>query len=127
MNYRFLKGLKIAGFVIVASFIFGFVIMQLWNWLMPAILGLHRITFWQGLGLFVLSKILFGGFHRHHGGHRPWKRHMAERWEQMSTEERERFRAGMRGRRGCRFVPPEESTSEHDPARRERSESTRGL
>ena len=30
---------------------------------MPAIFGLHAISFWQALGLLVLSKILFGGFH----------------------------------------------------------------
>ena len=111
MNYRFLKGLKIAGIVVVAGLVFGFVILHLWNWLMPAIFGLHRITFWQGLGLFVLGKILFGGFHRHHGGHRRWKRHMEERWAQMSPEEREKFRAGMRERHGCRFAPRDESIS----------------
>jgi hypothetical protein len=87
--------------VCVAVLAFGFVTMHLWNWLMPAAFGLKAITFAQALGLLVLSKILFGGFHRH-GGRRPgWGRHMRERWEQMSPEERERFRAGMRGRRGC--------------------------
>ena len=29
----------------------GFVVQQLWNWLMPAIFGLHALTFWQGLGI----------------------------------------------------------------------------
>jgi hypothetical protein len=114
MNYRFLKGLKIAGFVIVASLVFGFVIMHLWNWLMPAVFGLHHITFWQGLGLFVFSKILFGGFHRHHGGRYQWQRHMKERWAQMSPEEREKFRAGMHGHHRCRFGSPDESVSVDD-------------
>lgn len=45
-----------------------FVLMFLWNWLMPVIFGLTVITFWQALGLFVLSKIFFGK------GQRPnWK------------------------------------------------------
>ena len=35
---------------------------HLWNWLMPAMFGLQTVTFWQALGLLVLSKILFGGF-----------------------------------------------------------------
>jgi hypothetical protein len=54
----------------------------------------------------VLSKILFGGIHKHargwsgRGGHGQWKKHMEERFAAMSTEERERFRAGMRDR-GC--------------------------
>ena len=109
-GYRFVRGLRFIAFVVAASFIFGFLIMHLWNWLMPTIFGLNQITFWQAFGLFVLSKILFGGFHRHGGGGR-WKRGMHERWEQMTPEERDRFRSGMRGRRGCRPVPPAESVS----------------
>lgn len=47
----------------VAFFIlFGYLLMYLWNWLMPAIFGLTTITFWQAIGLCLLSKILFGGF-----------------------------------------------------------------
>ncbi|MEQ6124739.1 hypothetical protein AAON49_11090 [Pseudotenacibaculum sp. MALMAid0570] len=42
--------------------LFGYVIMYLWNWLMPSIFGLTTITFWQAIGLCLLSKILFGGF-----------------------------------------------------------------
>jgi hypothetical protein len=60
----------------------------------------------------VLSKILFGGFHRHGGGRNGWRRHMEERFAQMTPEERERFRAGMRGRRGCGFGPPRDTAAE---------------
>ena len=109
---RFLHALKVIVIVVAASIVFGFVIMHLWNWLMPAIFDLKPITFVQALGLFLLSRILFGGFHRHSGGHRRWKRHIEERWAQMSPEERERFRAGMRGRRGCEFIPSDEPRSE---------------
>ncbi|MFY0629199.1 MAG: hypothetical protein JXR05_02390 [Flavobacteriaceae bacterium] len=42
--------------------LFGYALMYLWNWLMPAIFGLTTITFWQAIGLCLLSKILFGGF-----------------------------------------------------------------
>ena len=109
------KALKIAVIVTVAINLFGFAIMQLWNWLMPAIFGLKAITFLQALGLLLLSKILFGGFHRHGGGGRGWRRHMEARWATMSEEEREKFRAGMRGRRGCgfgrRWDPPAEQTT----------------
>ncbi len=77
-------------FVVLASTFFGFVVEGLWNWLMPTLFRWHLITFWQGLGLFVLSKILFGGFHRH-GFHRgPWKERMKARWESMTPEEREK-------------------------------------
>lgn len=33
--------------------------MWLWNWLMPTIFGLGKITFWQALGLNLLCSILF--------------------------------------------------------------------
>jgi hypothetical protein len=113
-GYRLLKGIRIFAMVLLAVVVFGFVTMRLWNWLMPAIFGLHAITFWQGLGLVVLSKILFGGFHRHGGGGR--RRHMREHWNQMSVEEREKFRSGMRGRGvwcrpGRQREPVVESTS----------------
>jgi uncharacterized membrane protein YidH (DUF202 family) len=32
----------------------------LWNWLMPTIFGLPYITFWQAVGLNILSAILLG-------------------------------------------------------------------
>jgi len=99
-NYRIFRGIKILLMVVVCGLAFGFVIMHLWNWLMPTIFGLRTITFTQSLGLLVLSKILLGGFHRHSGGKHGWKRHMEERFAKMTPEERERFRAGMRG---CHF------------------------
>lgn len=110
-GYRMWKALKIVVFVILALLVFGFVTMHLWNWLMPVIFGLKTITFLQALGLVVLSKILLGGFHKHHGGggRREWKRHMEERWGHMSPEERERFRAGMKGWRGCNWGPRSET------------------
>lgn len=75
----------------------GAIVLQLWNWLLPGIFGWPPITFWQALGLLALCRILFGG----HGGARSRIRHrMAERWEQMSPDDRERFRRGWRGRCG---------------------------
>lgn len=37
----------------------GYVIMLLWNWLMPVIFGLTTITFWQAIGLDALIGLLF--------------------------------------------------------------------
>ncbi len=89
----------VAGAAIV--FLLGYSVMTLWNWLMPVIFGLTTITFWQAIGLFVLSKILFGSFKgRSGGGPRFWKQRMAERMEKMSPEEKEHFRAKMRNRWG---------------------------
>jgi len=46
--------------MVVLGFLFGWIIQALWNWLMPGIFGLKAITYWQGVGLFLLSRILFG-------------------------------------------------------------------
>ena len=119
-GYRIFRVIKILVMVILACIVFGCLTMYLWNWLMPMLFGLRTITFVQAIGLLLLSKILLGGFHKHGGGdHRGWKRHMKERFAQMTPEERESFRAGMRGRYGCHFgrgVRPEETTTEQ-PAR----------
>ena len=58
------KVLIVIGFVILGiglAFLFGLAVMLLWNWLMPEIFGLKRITYWQAWGLFILSMILFKG------------------------------------------------------------------
>ena len=103
---RFFRVLKILVLVIVAATVLAFVVMHLWNWLMPSIFGLRAITFAQAFGLLLLSKILLGGFHKHGGRGgwrgREWKRKMKDRWEKMTPEERERFRSGMRARWDCR-------------------------
>jgi hypothetical protein len=91
----------------VALPVMALVVMSLWNWLMPAIFAVQPIGLWQALGLFLLSRILFGGFGGD-GGRRHWRRRMMGRWEQMSPEERERFRAGMEGlSRGFDATPRE--------------------
>jgi len=91
------KGFMFAVFAVAAAFLFGYVAMSLWNWLMPAIFGLKTLSYWQALGLLVLSWIFFGRFrggHWHRHGHR-WRHRLAERWMQMTPEERERFKEEM--------------------------------
>jgi len=85
----------------------GEVVRLLWNWLLPPLFGWGQITFWQALGMLALCRILFGGLGGHGGYQSRFRRRMAERWEAMTPEERERFRLGMRAR--CGFGP---STSE---------------
>ena len=98
-RHRGLRVLKIALIALLAATVFGFAVMFLWNWLMPGLFGLHPIGFWRALGLVALSKIMFGGFHGRPGCGGRWRQRVIERWEQMTPEERERFRAGMRS--GC--------------------------
>jgi hypothetical protein len=88
----------------------GEVVLQLWNWLLPPLFGWRLITFWQAIGILALCRILFGGF----GGHRMhrsrFRGRMAERWQHMTPEEREKFRQGMRGR--CGFGTPANESRE---------------
>ena len=111
--------LLIAPFAIlgIALFIWlgGQIVRLLWNALLPPLFGFHQITFWQAVGILVLCRILFGGFRlqdssRSHMRRRMEQR-MAERWEALTPEERERFRQSMAGR--CGFGPsPSESTGQ---------------
>ena len=89
--------LKFALLAVLILSVLGFVVMSLWNWLMPALFGLREITFWQAVGILILSKILFGGLRGGQGPGRHWRRRMIERWEQMSPEQRDEFRKGFRG------------------------------
>ncbi|HXM22174.1 MAG TPA: hypothetical protein VN948_13020 [Terriglobales bacterium] len=81
----------------------GEVVLHLWNWLLPPLFGWRQITFWQAVGILALCRILFGGFGRRGFYRSNFRRRMAERWEHMTPEKRERFRQGMRG--GCGFDP----------------------
>jgi hypothetical protein len=98
-NYNFLRILKfpLLALLFVAVLVgSGFVVMGLWNWLMPALFGLKLIGYWQAVGLIILSRILFGGFRRSggRGGYRRYR--MGERWKQRTPEEREKFRQDLR-------------------------------
>jgi hypothetical protein len=92
-----------AGLAAIA--LFGFIVMYLWNWLAPAVFGAHAVTFWQALGLLILARILVGGLGGGHGDDRHGRRRMMDRWEQMTPEEREAFRQGLRNR-GEGLEPP---------------------
>ena len=112
-RHKVRRMVKFAFFAIPAAVLFlalaGYVVMSLWNWLMPALFGLRVITFWQAVGILILSKILFGslrGGSRGYGRNRYWRRRVIERWEQMTPEEREKFRQGFGARCGPGYPPP---------------------
>lgn len=91
------RGVGIAVMGVLAIGLLGFVVMSLWNWLLPTLFGMKAISYWQAMGLLILSRILLGGFHRHHRPHFQNRQRMFERWEKMTPEEREKFRQGFRG------------------------------
>jgi len=88
---------------IAAIAVFGFIVMSLWNAILPAVIGVKSVSFWQALGILVLSKILFGGFGRGgRWGHkrREWREKMKEKWSAMTPEEREQFQSEWKNRCG---------------------------
>jgi len=97
MNVRRpVKFLVIGVLAVCALALFGFVVMLLWNSVMPAVFDLKAVSYWQAVGLLILSKIFFGTFRGRSGRGLHRQRGMLERWEQMTPEERDRFRQGMR-------------------------------
>ena len=94
------RGLKFGLIAALFVAVFSFLVMNLWNWLMPALFGWRLITYWQAMGILIFSKILFGGFRGRPGRHWYWRRRMLERWDQMTPEEREKFQQGLESRWG---------------------------
>ncbi|HTP57626.1 MAG TPA: hypothetical protein VMM82_01845 [Spirochaetia bacterium] len=80
-RHRGPRGLRIvaavlAGVVFAAIFalVFGWLVMILWNWIMPPIFHLGQIGYWQGFGILLLAKIIFGAMgSRGPGGRGPWR------------------------------------------------------
>jgi magnesium-transporting ATPase (P-type) len=122
-GHRMMKPL-VMGVVLVA--VLTLLVMSLWNALLPAIVGVKSIGFWQALGVLVLCRILFGGL-----GFRPGMfgmalahRRMHERWMQMTPEQRDAFirerrdgfgRHGHRGHCGGRGRRDEQAETRPQP------------
>ncbi len=68
---------KIVGFTILAIggiALLTWVVMLLWNGVLAEVVPVSTVTYWQALGLLVLSKILFGGFRGKGGDYKKrWK------------------------------------------------------
>ena len=99
-RYRIARVLKFLVFAVVVAVVLSVVVMSLWNWLMPTIFGSQPITLGQAFGVLVLARVLFGRLGGGPGWREHWRHRMTERWNQMTPEEREKFTAGMKGRRG---------------------------
>ncbi len=88
----------------VAFVAFGFLTMHLWNWLMPLLFHIPEISFWQTIGLMILSRLILGGFGGHHKGgcgqRNQFGQRMLEKWENMTPEEREKFKENIQNYHG---------------------------
>lgn len=106
------KGLMILIFGAAAILLFGWITMGLWNAILPAVLGVKAISFLQALGILLLSKILFGGFGgRGWRGSPAWKQKMKKRFDNMTPEEREKFKAEWKNRCGGRWRSAEQDNT----------------
>ena len=47
------------GVIALLGILLGLPLQLLWNWLMPTIFNLPTITFWQAMGLNIMTSILF--------------------------------------------------------------------
>jgi len=122
MQRRFRAG-RIIFFILIAAIaviVFGGLVMLLWNNVLAQVTNVSPITFVQALGILVLSKILFGGLRGGWGPRRYyWKQRMMQKWNNMTPEEREKFkqewqrRCGSWGYKGwSEKAASEEPTSE---------------
>jgi len=112
-RFWFRKGLMFFILFICGVLLFSFIVMSLWNAILPPVLHVSAITFSQALGILILSKILFGGFHGGWRGRSGRMRYMQEKLAAMTPEEREKFKADLRnrcGRWGRKETEPSETT-----------------
>jgi len=105
-------------FVLIAGLILGAAVKFLWNAILPSLLDIKPVSYWQAVGLLALCRILLGNFgarpmgprgrwrqwetgeseseNRKFTGGPPWRR----RWMNMSDEDRTKFKEEMRRRCG---------------------------
>ena len=77
--------------------LFTYVVMLLWNWLVPGVFHGPVLGYWQTLGILILSKILFTGLGMRHRPASHWK---YGSWEHGHSREywKRKFEEKMRGR-----------------------------
>ena len=106
-----MRGLLVFCLVLAVLALVGFVVMWLWNALVPVLFRGPTLQYGQALGLLILSRLLFGGL-RGRGWHGNWRQRMwREHWEQMTPEERARLRDRVLNRCGHRGGPAEASAT----------------
>ena len=97
-KFHFAKALFFLVIATVIVLIMGGIVMLLWNAILPDTVGVKPLSYWQGVGLLALFRILFGGFRfgsRRDKGRRfrqRWKQKWEDKWLNMSEEERMKFK-----------------------------------
>lgn len=94
-------------FAAAAALVLGGAVKWLWNAILPSLLGVNLISFWQAVGLLVLCRILFGNFGRGSmGGQARWRGEnkmpfgppRRDKWTNMTDEERAKLKEEWRKR-----------------------------
>lgn len=110
LRFGIAKFIFFAAMTVLFVFAVGNIVMYLWNWILPEAIGAKEITFWKAIGLFVLTRILFGGFKSGRSGHRRRRRRgWREKWMNLPKEEREEFKEMWKG--GWKDMSPEERST----------------
>lgn len=82
----------------------GGIVMLLWNAILPALLQVNVIGYWQAVGLLALCKILLTSFRPGPGNRRPSfggpPTHIREKFMNMSEEEKVAFKERLQSRCG---------------------------
>lgn len=86
--------IKMALMLILGLAALAWVVMLLWNWLMPSVFSdAQQIDYFHALGILLLSKILFGNYQCHSRCH---DRHQYS--EKLTPQEREQMRGQFKSR-----------------------------
>ena len=91
MKKKILKGIAILLLAVLAVLLIGYIVMALWNNVLSPVLNVKEIDLKQAIGIFILAKILTGGFFRGHGGRGYWKDKISRKLANMPAEEREYY------------------------------------
>jgi hypothetical protein len=114
------KGLKYAGFGLLgvaAVFLFTYLVMLLWNALVPELFNGPVLGYWQTMGVFILAKILFSGIGG--GGHKGEKSSHVRKYRSHEdfprSKWRQKYEAKMNGKvEGSSSEEKDESDSGRD-------------
>ncbi len=114
---------KAALFISLGFFLFGWVIMSLWNAFVPSLFSGPIITFNQALGIFILVRLLLWGVlpvWRGKAANRGyWRRKMEKQLSAMTPAEREKFKQAYARRCGHWQPATKEEIKTEEPVENE--------
>lgn len=88
-QFKPLKILFIVFVFIAFAAVISWIVMSLWNAILPDVVGVKPLSFWQSAGLLLLAKIIFGGLGSSKRRWKSKKKGWKNKWMNMSQEERQ--------------------------------------